>query len=180
MALWRIRSGIQRRELARIVGDGFWKRCVCSGYLQGFGSCVHSPLFRKLSWFLSEKHPSPAPSAQELQVGLPVGTPNSSLHLPIIRLVQGWTYDPITAKEHMQHLLGLLGERKVLFLTGLELGVHLAMQTSCHHKCRVCLRVVPIWSKQDQEMTPGTSDFIQDPESSHAWRHTCPLDFSTV
>lgn len=69
------------------------------------------------------------------------------------------------AKEHMQCLLGLLRERKFLFLTGLEPRVHFAMQTSGHHKCRVCLRVVPVWRQQNQEMTPGTSDFIQGPKS---------------
>lgn len=48
--------------------------------------------------------------------------------------IQGWTCDPVTAKEQVQHLLRLLRESKVLFLTGLDLGVHFAIQTSCYQK----------------------------------------------
>lgn len=73
-------------------------------------------------------------SIQELSVGLQVGASHFSLCHPTITLVQGWPCDPKTAKEHMEHLLGLLGERNVLFLTELEPGVHLAMQMSCHQK----------------------------------------------
>lgn len=39
-------------------------------------------------------------SSQELSIGLQVGAPHFSLCHPTTTLVQGWTRDPKTAKEH--------------------------------------------------------------------------------
>lgn len=95
---------------------------------------VHFLLFWKLPRFLPGKYPFPPHQPRNYRLAYR-WEQHFFFYPPIITLVQGWTRHPVTAKEQMQYLLRLLGESKVLFLTGLALGVRFAMQTSCYQKC---------------------------------------------